>query len=446
MINYIQLLPRLGGDGVKRALQKQQYPGICSPERLRKWQVRPGPGQKCKPSGPALAAAVPVFLLPVQESSFFVAIIVVGLLLLGLVMALLLWQFVRRQNRAPGRGSSRAAPIVPPAPEAATSTQVVEPGTELHHLETVPAASMPPANNGETVPGSPDSVEEKTKTQPSPAYRTDQLKTEQAANAREVTTMPASGRRPARIKWLIAGLTDTGLKRELNEDNLLLAEAEMPDSSPYGLYLVADGMGGHHGGDIASQLIVDTIQQRFERSPLSYETPFNDWLTSAVLAANERVLAHQPNRAQEKRMGSTLVLALVTEGQAHIANVGDSRAYHITEEGIEQISIDHSLVERLVQLGQLTREEARTHRQRNVIYNTIGDKPNPEIGLYHLLLQPGDRLLLCSDGLSSMLSDADILAISRRQPDTAAACKALVEEAIRAGGDDNITVILIQAF
>jgi protein phosphatase len=101
-------------------------------------------------------------------------------------------------------------------------------------------------------------------------------------------------------------------------------------------------------------------------------------------------------------------------------------------------------VERLVQIGQLTREEARTHKQKNVIYSTIGDKPDMEMGLYHVDLQPGDRLLLCSDGLSGMITDEEILAISHSQPDPAAACKALIEAAKRAGGHDNITAIIVQ--
>lgn len=413
---------------MKYILRRRQYPGACCPEP----PVQPEPGPTHKPPGPVLAAAAPVFLLPVQESSLYLVIFIIGLLLIGLVVAVLLWQFVRRRRRAQGQVSSRAA-------ESPALERLAE--TDMHHLETLTTA---PAKNGEPVPSPAAAVKDKTKTQPTPVYRADPSKTEPSHRIGEVTTLPVSGRRPAGIKWRIAGLTDTGLKRELNEDNLLLAEAEMAEGSPYGLYLVADGMGGHQGGDIASQLIVDTVRQRFEHSPLSYETPFNDWLTGAVMAANESVIAHQQDRTQEKKMGSTLVVALVTEGQAHIANVGDSRAYHITAEGIEQISVDHSLVERLVQMGQLTREEARTHSKRNVIYNTIGDKPNPEIGLYHLLLYPGDRLLLCSDGLSGMLPDADILAISRRQPDTAAACKALVEAALTAGGEDNITVVLVQ--
>ncbi|NJN98261.1 MAG: serine/threonine-protein phosphatase [Anaerolineales bacterium] len=143
-------------------------------------------------------------------------------------------------------------------------------------------------------------------------------------------------------------------------------------------------------------------------------------------------------------MGSTLVMALIADQQAHIANVGDSRAYRISQAGIEQISVDHSLVERLVQIGQLTREEARTHKQKNVIYSTIGDKPDMDVSFYHVPLQPGDRLLLCSDGLCGMITDDEILAISRSQSDPAAACRSLIEAAKRAGGHDNITAIIVQ--
>ena len=143
-------------------------------------------------------------------------------------------------------------------------------------------------------------------------------------------------------------------------------------------------------------------------------------------------------------MGSTVVMALVLPGEAHLANVGDSRVYHLNNDQITQISVDHSLVERLVQIGQLSREEARTHKNRNVLYNSLGDKSQIEVGLYHQPLQPGDRLLLCSDGLSGMISDEEILAISRNRPDPADACAEMVLAAKVAGGSDNITAIIVQ--
>jgi protein phosphatase len=137
-------------------------------------------------------------------------------------------------------------------------------------------------------------------------------------------------------------------------------------------------------------------------------------------------------------------MALVEGNNAHIINVGDSRAYHLTNEKIEQISVDHSLVERLVQIGQITREEARTHKQRNVIYSTIGEKEKLEMGSYHVVLNPGDRLLLCSDGLSGMVPDEELLEISGHQPDLMIACQMMVEAAKQAGGHDNITAIIVQ--
>jgi serine/threonine protein phosphatase PrpC len=258
-------------------------------------------------------------------------------------------------------------------------------------------------------------------------------------------TSPTNGERPAGIGWQIAGLTDVGLKRDHNEDNLLLVEANMTDTTPYGLYVVADGLGGHQGGEIASKLSVDTIQEIcIQNPPNPAEAPYEEWLKAVALAANQSVLDHQEDQTQAKKMGSTVVMALVTQGKAHIANVGDSRAYLLGKEGIKQISVDHSLVERLVQIGQLTREEARVHRNRNVIYNTLGDKADPEVGLYHVDLEPGDRLLLCSDGLNDMVTDAEILEISQSNDVPADVCKLLVEAARTAGGNDNITAIVVQ--
>jgi protein phosphatase len=261
----------------------------------------------------------------------------------------------------------------------------------------------------------------------------------------EPETLPISGQRPATISWQIAGLTDVGLKRELNEDNLLMIEAEMAELGPYGLYIVADGLGGHAAGEVASRLTIETIQERHTQfPPAPGGSSFEEWLKDSTRAANEVVLRHQQEHAEDRKMGSTLVMALVIGDQAYIVNVGDSRAYRLNNEKIEQISVDHSLVERLIQIGQITREEARTHKQKNVIYSTIGEKRKMEIGSYHISLSPGDRLLLCSDGLSSMVSDEELLKISRDEPNPARAVQMMVEMAKQAGGQDNITTILIQ--
>ncbi len=257
-------------------------------------------------------------------------------------------------------------------------------------------------------------------------------------------TLPKGGWRPAQISWQIAGLTDVGLERELNEDNLLLMETELLNGLPCGLYVVADGIGGQEAGEVASQVTVHTIEMHFTLHPPTSVAAFDTWLTTAALAANEAVWDRQADRPEQEEMGSTLVMALVVDGQAYIANVGDSRAYHLSRDSIHQISVDHSLVEHLIQTGQLTREAARTYPLKNVIYNSIDGAPDLEVDLYHVSLPPGDRLLLCSDGLSGMLTDEVILAISRRQANPTAACRALVEAALLAGGHDNITAIMVQ--
>lgn len=359
-------------------------------------------------------ALAPLLLWPAQDTRFVLTLVIVLIIFLFIAVAVVLPLTLRiagkrRKPKARTTTSASAVTLTSAAP-----VQASQPSPD--QTETHPAVS--PAEN---------------LTATSPSLRT-------IAAEREPDTLPASGERPAHIKWRIAGLSDTGLRRELNEDNLVMLEKD----TPIGLYGVADGMGGHDAGEVASDLTIKAVHHYFDEYTPTGDTPLDEWLKNAAVAANKVVLAQQGDRAEERKMGSTLVMALVTEGQAHIVNVGDSRAYRLTNETIEQISIDHSLVERLVQIGQLTREEARVHKQKNVIYSTIGDKEEMEIGLYEVKLQPGDRLLLCSDGLSGMITDEEILQLSRANPDPAAACKALVEAAKMAGGHDNITTLIVE--
>ncbi|MEW5956821.1 MAG: Stp1/IreP family PP2C-type Ser/Thr phosphatase [Chloroflexota bacterium] len=351
--------------------------------------------------------------------------IVVLILLLVVAIVLLLLVVWLRSRRRP---QIDAGPPLPPA----------SPLEAVHSAETLAAAKPIPA-----VVEAPLYDKDKAKTQPSPLARA--ADKEAIPPTQEPQTLPISGRRPPRIGWKIAGLTDMGLKRDLNEDNLLMVEAAMPDQTPYGLYVVADGLGGHMSGEVASQLTVEAIESYFtQRPPASTAAPFEDWLKAAAMAANLAVLAQQTELEQAKKMGSTVVMALVVNGQAYLANVGDSRAYHLDQDAIRQITVDHSLVERLVQIGQLTREEARTHKNRNVLYNSLGDKPEVDISTYHTGFQPGDRLLLCSDGLSGMITDEEILNLSLSQADPARACRLMIEAAKSAGGTDNITAIIVE--
>ncbi len=397
---------------------------------LKKWLSLPIAKATVAPATNALTTSDPsLFLQRGQDppgwawvllvSSPIVAIII---LLFITILALLLILWLRSRRRA---SLIEEDQISPPS----DSIEQVQ-DTDLEAVAVAEADELPTT---EAAPAEPIQAGLDIATVPSMAVE------------QEPQTVPISGQRPPNIGWQIAGLTDVGLKRDHNEDNLVMLEAVMPDAAPYGLYAVADGLGGHHGGEIASKLSVEAIEKEFGKNPLaSVAGPFDEWLVAITLAANQSILDHQEDKNQAKKMGSTLVMALVANKQTYIANVGDSRAYRLNDEIIEQISVDHSLVERLVQIGQLTREEARTHRNRNVIYNTLGDKPDPEISLYQSALQPGDRLLLCSDGLNDMVSDGELLEISRNQATPAEACKIMVQAAKSAGGNDNITVIIAQ--
>jgi serine/threonine protein phosphatase PrpC len=209
--------------------------------------------------------------------------------------------------------------------------------------------------------------------------------------------------------------------------------------------VVADGMGGHSAGEIASGTIVNTIARRaFSLDPLQPTSPEQrtQWLKDTVQAANQAVFDLRKSAGTD--MGSTLVAALLDGPQATLAHAGDSRIYKINAGQIEQLTTDHSLVERLIATGQITRLEARNHPQRNVVYRTVGDKPNLEIDTSSHTLLPGDRLLLCSDGLSGMLEDRYLQKIVLESTCPQEACERLIAAANAAGGEDNITAIVIE--
>ncbi len=257
---------------------------------------------------------------------------------------------------------------------------------------------------------------------------------------------------PAKLLDLLSGRrSDVGMVRDLNEDSLLVLEMDRKLKSvsrTVGVYVVADGMGGHSGGEVASGLIVDLIAKKASQELLigMLEDPdfgLAEWLKSAVEAANLQV--YNLRKSAGTDMGSTLVAAVVSGDQVTLTHIGDSRAYQIHQNQIRQLTIDHSLVERMVANHQITREEARRHPQRNVIYRTMGDKPVIEIDVEHFVLSNNDTLLLCSDGLSGYVDDEEMRNIVLASFSPQAACDALIKAANAAGGDDNISVIIIQA-
>ncbi len=245
--------------------------------------------------------------------------------------------------------------------------------------------------------------------------------------------------------------TDVGQRRSLNEDSLLSLTTFREHNAtniPVGLFAVADGMGGHAAGDVASQLTIQAIEQFATNGMMSQEAanhPLPDtrtWLSTAVMTANQTVYRERQSAGTD--MGTTLVMALVVGNAATIANVGDSRAYVLKPDQIVQITTDHSLVERLVATGQITSEEAAHHPQRNVIYRVIGDRPETEADLFTQWLSPNEALLLCSDGLSGMIPDQQIWEMWKTSTSPQQACDRLVAAANQAGGADNITAIIVQ--
>ena len=236
--------------------------------------------------------------------------------------------------------------------------------------------------------------------------------------------------------------TDIGRRREHNEDCLAIyhhPELEDEVESRGTLLIVADGMGGYAAGEIASRTAVEAVVNAYYGN---LSDDMTEGLTRAVRYANRAVLDEANREAERRGMGTTLALAVVWAGQLAVANVGDSRVYLIREGRIAQISRDHSLVAELLAGGEITPEQARHHRMRNVVTRSLGGRPEVDIDVYPpLRLRRGDIILVCSDGLWGMLSTEQMLQIIQSHSAQAAA-DALVAAANEAGGHDNITAIV----
>lgn len=255
----------------------------------------------------------------------------------------------------------------------------------------------------------------------------------------------------AAIDYEIGKRTDVGMIRSLNEDSILTIEItriQQSVSQPLGVFVVADGMGGHAAGEIASGAIVNAIAQQSAAELLPGQIAQgsnqdrSSWLRSAVENANKKVFEMRKSAGTD--MGSTLVSAVLDGQTAYLTHIGDSRAYLVTEHEIRQLTTDHSLVERLIATKQITRAEARHHPQRNVIYRTVGDKAQVDLEVLVEQLQVGFYLLLCSDGMSGMVEDQAMHRIIMEAPSPQKACDALIEAANAAGGEDNISVIVVK--
>ncbi|MBU0505978.1 MAG: Stp1/IreP family PP2C-type Ser/Thr phosphatase [bacterium] len=242
------------------------------------------------------------------------------------------------------------------------------------------------------------------------------------------------------------GLSDVGKKRTRNEDSFLV-------SDDLNLYVVADGMGGHSGGEYASRLAVATIEEVLSSMNTdpeatvisgvnSEETEFGDRLKYAIEVAGQKIFDQALYDPDLKGMGTTITSVLIDEKTAYVANVGDSRVYLAREgEKLEQLTQDHSLVSEQMQAGLISETDAKKHKLKNIITRSVGYQEEVEIDLKKVDIKENDKILLCSDGLTNMLDDEEINEIVLTN-NVQTACRKLIKEANNNGGDDNITVVV----
>ena len=233
--------------------------------------------------------------------------------------------------------------------------------------------------------------------------------------------------------------TDVGQKRKINQDSIF--ESQIPVGNLPNLFIVADGMGGHNAGDYASRYAVrkirETIEKSYEKNPVRL---IGEAIETANTGLREKAVVHE----EMAGMGTTVVVTTVIDGYAYTANVGDSRLYLKDDDTITQITRDHSLVQEMVRIGQLTEEEARSHPDKHIITRALGAAPEIEIDFFDFKVPPDGQILMCSDGLSNMVDDQVISQIL----DEPLTLKEKVEKLIRTandnGGRDNIAVIVVQ--
>ncbi|HHX76873.1 MAG TPA: Stp1/IreP family PP2C-type Ser/Thr phosphatase [Firmicutes bacterium] len=241
-----------------------------------------------------------------------------------------------------------------------------------------------------------------------------------------------------------SGRTDIGKDRTANEDSFLMLE-----KAPFYLFMVADGMGGHAAGDVASSLAADSLRDYFEKNIYSLEKTAEDkqieqFFSTMLEQANAQIWKHACSHQSRCGMGTTLSAVLLNKDKYYIGHIGDSRVYLVGEGEIRQLTRDHSLVAALVEKGELSKEEADSHPQRNILTRAFGTAPAVPADYYSGRVNPGEYLLLCTDGLTSMVSDGEIFAACRDKDSPERIVDYLVLAANERGGHDNITVIVIR--
>ena len=234
-------------------------------------------------------------------------------------------------------------------------------------------------------------------------------------------------------------ITDVGQKRTVNQDFVFTSET--PVGNLPNLFVVADGMGGHKAGDFASsyavEVLLSTIREDENSNPVKI-------IRAAIENANTQLLREASDNETMSGMGTTMVLVTIVVHYAYVANVGDSRLYLVDENKISQITKDHSLVEEMVRMGEISRDDARNHPDKNIITRALGAGRDVDVDFFDIRLTPGDILLLCSDGLSNMVPDEDIRQVIRTSETLEETGRRLVSMANDNGGRDNIAVVLVE--
>lgn len=248
------------------------------------------------------------------------------------------------------------------------------------------------------------------------------------------------------MKILSTGSTHVGRVRSSNEDHFGVFD-------DLGLYIVADGMGGHAAGEVASLMAVQTVREAFEQAAAEHTLPASGEydpgrrLVWAVEQANQRIFNAGTDNPALSGMGTTVVAVWVDNEWAYIAHVGDSRAYRLHGDRLEQVTSDHSLVNDYLHRGIMTPDEAAVHPMKHVLIRALGTAPGVSVDIRRMRVEPGDLLLLCSDGLSNIVPIEELTStLAKPSPgDLPARCQALIDAANRRGGLDNITAVLILA-
>ncbi|MBR0515230.1 MAG: Stp1/IreP family PP2C-type Ser/Thr phosphatase [Eubacterium sp.] len=235
------------------------------------------------------------------------------------------------------------------------------------------------------------------------------------------------------------GKTDTGIKRDNNQDSIFLSDS--PVGPLPNLYIVADGMGGHAAGDFASQyairLVVDFVKKSTIENPLSL-------MKRAFIYASNEVYKEAEKDKYKNGMGTTMVAAVLIGKELYVGNIGDSRLYVVGND-IKQITMDHSLVEELIRNGQLDRNKGRNHPEKNIITRAMGSRDEVMPDFFQVTLEDNDKVMLCSDGLTNMVEDDEIRDIIGEDDDPRRMVDSLISRANYYGGNDNISVIVISA-